>query len=292
MRISISLTNYSWPLDGRTSLVRSLGATARAAEAAGVDTLWVADHLLQADPSSEDHEPMLEAYTALGYLAGQTERVRLGTMVSAATFRAPALLVKQVTTLDVLSGGRAWLGIGAGYNTDEGRAMGVPVPATAERYDVLEDVLEIADRLWSGDESPYQGRRTRLERPIGSPLPITAPRPPVLIGGTGERRTLRLVAQYADACNLFDIPDGGSAVRRQLDALARHCTDTGRPYDQIERTISTALAPGEPPESFADRCRGLAGLGMQHVVVIKRGAPWTEGDLDTIAAVVDQLSGE
>jgi F420-dependent oxidoreductase-like protein len=292
MRISISLTNYSWPASGGGGLARALADTARAAEGAGVDTLWVADHLLQADPSSDVHEPMLEAYTTLGYLAGRTERVRLGTMVSAATFRAPALLVKQVTSLDVLSGGRAWLGIGAGYNTDEGRAMGVPVPAAPERYDALEDLLEIADRLWSGDESPYEGRRTRLERPIGSPPPVTAPRPPVLIGGTGERRTLRLVAEYADACNLFDIPDGGTMVRRQLDVLARHCEDIGRPYDQIERTISTALAPGEPPDQFADRCGALADLGMQHVVVITRGVPWSEGNLDTIAAAVDQLSGE
>jgi F420-dependent oxidoreductase-like protein len=292
MRISISVTNFSWPAGPDGGLVRSLAATARAAEAAGVDTLWVADHILQADPASDVHEPMLEAYTTLGYLAGQTERVRLGTLVTAATFRAPALLIKQVTTLDVLSGGRAWLGIGAGYNTEEGRAMGVPVPGTAERYEVLQDVLEIAERLWSGDESPYKGRRTGLERPIGSPRPVTAPRPPVLIGGTGERRTLRLVAEYADACNLYDLPDGDGLVRRQLDVLARHCADVGRPYDQIERTITTALQPGETPGHFVDRCRALEDLGMQHVVVITRGAPWTESGLDTIAAVVDQLSGE
>jgi F420-dependent oxidoreductase-like protein len=292
MRISISVTNFSWPADGRTGLVRSLAATARAAEAAGVDTLWVADHILQADPASDVHEPMLAAYTTLGYLAGQTERVRLGTLVTAATFRAPALLIKQVTTLDVLSGGRAWLGIGAGYNRDEGRAMGVPVPETAERYEVLQDVLEIAERLWSGDESPYEGRRTRLERPIGSPQPVTAPRPPLLIGGTGERRTLRLVAEHADACNLYDLPDGGALVRRQLDVLARHCADVGRPYDQIERTITTALQPGEVPAHFIGRCRALEDLGMQHVIVITRGAPWTGSGLDTIATAVDQLSGE
>jgi F420-dependent oxidoreductase-like protein len=292
MRISISVTNFSWPAEGPTPLVRSLAATARAAEAAGVDTLWVADHIFQADPASDVHEPMLEAYTTLGYLAGQTERVRLGTLVTAATFRAPALLVKQVTTLDVLSGGRAWFGVGAGYNRDEGRAMGVPVPETGERYDVLQDVLEIADRLWSGDESPYEGRRTRLEHPIGSPLPVTAPRPPVLIGGTGERRTLRLVAEYADACNLYDLPDGGALVRRQLDVLARHCADVGRPYDQIERTITTSLQPGESAGDFVNRCRALEDLGMQHVIVITRGGPWTESGLDTIAVAVDQLVGE
>src|SRR5919202_2086085 len=209
MRVSISVTNFSWPSDGPTGLVRSLAATARAAEAAGVDTLWVADHIFQADPASDGHEPMLEAYTTLGYLAGQTQRVRLGTLVTAATFRAPALLIKQVTTLDVLSGGRAWLGIGAGYNRDEGRAMGVPVPETAERYEVLQDVLEIADRLWSGDESPYEGRRTRLERPVGSPQPVTAPRPPVLIGGNREGPPPLFGGVFAGAGNLFYPPGGG-----------------------------------------------------------------------------------
>ena len=233
---------------------------------------------------------MLEAYTTLAYLAAQTRRVRLGTLVTAATFRAPALLVKQVTTLDVLSGGRAWLGIGAGYNTEEGRAMGVPVPATAERYEVLEDTVEIAFRLWSGDESPFQGRRTRLDHPVGSPRPVSRPRPPLLIGGTGERRTLRLVARHADACNLFDIPDGGASVRRQLDTLARHCAELGRPYDEIERTITTALPAGEPTEGFIDRCRELAALGMQHIIVITRGTPWTQDDLATIAAAVAAMS--
>jgi alkanesulfonate monooxygenase SsuD/methylene tetrahydromethanopterin reductase-like flavin-dependent oxidoreductase (luciferase family) len=288
MRISISLTNYSWP--GQPATTRdALAATARAAESAGVDTIWVADHLLQADPASERHEPMLEAYTTLGYLAGQTEQVRLGTLVTAATFRAPALLIKQVTTLDVLSGGRAWLGIGVGYNTDEAAAMGLPLPATRHRYELLADTMEIAKRLWSGDDSPYRGRRSHLDRPVGSPVPISRPWPRLLIGGTGERRTLRLVAEHADACNLFDMPDGGVAVRRQLEALARHCADLGRPYDEVERTITTALPAREPAEQFVDRCRALAALGIQHVIVITRGAPWTEDALDPIAAAAAQL---
>lgn len=288
MRISISMTNYSWP-DGPAGIAERLTATARGAEEAGVDTIWLPDHLLQTEPGSDPHEPMLEAYTTLGYLAGQTRRARLGTLVSAATFRSPALLIKQVTALDVLSRGRAWLGIGAGYNTDEGAAMGLPVPPTAQRFDVLADTIDIAKRLWSGDESPYRGRRTRLEHPIGSPAPVSQPRPRLLIGGTGERRTLRLVAEHADACNLFDVPDGGVSVRRQLGVLARHCADVGRRFNDVERTITTALPDDESAGQFTDRCRDLAALGIEHTIVITRGTPWTDDHLATIAAAVTQL---
>jgi F420-dependent oxidoreductase-like protein len=267
-----------------------LAATARGAEAAGLDTVWVADHLLQADPASRLDEPMLEAYTTLGFLAGQTRRIRLGALVTGATLRAAALLVKQVTTLDVLSGGRAWLGIGAGYGEQEARAMGVYLPPVRERFDILADTLQIAQRMWAGDESPFHGRHEHLEHPIGSPLALSQPRPRVLIGGTGERRTLRLVAEHADACNLFDVPDGGRSVRRQLDVLARHCADVGRPYEQIERTVTTALQPDEPVDRFVERCAELAGLGIGHVVVITRGTPWTEDGVNTLGVAAAQLA--
>jgi len=267
-----------------------LTETARAAEDAGLDTLWVADHLLQSDPASRLDEPMLEAYTTLGFLAGQTSRIRLGTLVAGATFRAPALLVKEVTTLDVLSGGRAWLGIGAGYNEDEARTMGIYLPPIGERFDIMADTLEVARRMWAGDESPFHGRHEHLEHPIGSPRPLCQPRPPVLVGGTGERRTLRLVAEHADACNLFDVPDRGRSVRRQLDVLARHCADVGRPYEQIERTITTALQPDEQVDPFIERCRELSELGIQHVVVITRGRPWTHDDVDVLGAAAAQLA--
>jgi alkanesulfonate monooxygenase SsuD/methylene tetrahydromethanopterin reductase-like flavin-dependent oxidoreductase (luciferase family) len=192
MRVSISLTNYSWP-DG---LAPSLGRVVEAADRAGLDTVWVADHLVQADPTAPpDDTEMLEAYTTLGFLAARTERVRLGTMVTGVTFRPPALLVKAVTTLDVLTGGRAWLGIGAGHQRDEAAAMGLPFPPAAERFERLEETLQIADRMWAGDETPFEGRRYRLGRPQGSPGPAGHARPPVLIGGAGERRTLRLVAR-------------------------------------------------------------------------------------------------
>jgi F420-dependent oxidoreductase-like protein len=258
MRVSISVTAYP------SGDVRAhLASVVRAAEAGGIDTVWVADHLLQAAPGTSEDDPMLEAFTTLGFLAGRSERVRLGTMVAAATFRAPALLIKAVTTLDVLSGGRAWLGIGAGYHEAEARAMGLFLPPVAERFERLEQVLLLAKRMWSGDSSPFAG----AEHPVSSPPPLTRPHPPILIGGMGERKTLRLVAEHGDACNLFDIPDGGRTIRHKLDVLARHCEAAGRPYEAIEKTVSTRTHPHELTH--------LETLGIDHAVVITDG-PWTE----------------
>jgi F420-dependent oxidoreductase-like protein len=288
MRVSINLTNYSWP-GGPGGLGGRLGRVLEHAERAGVDTVWVADHLLQADPTAGPGDTeMLEAYTTLGFLAARTERVRLGTMVTGVTFRPPALLVKAVTTLDVLSGGRAWLGIGAGYHGEEAAAMGLSLPPVAERFERLEETLEIAARMWAGDERPFAGRHYRLQRPAGSPPPVQRPHPPVLIGGTGERKTLRLVARHADACNLFDIPDGGRTVRRKLEVLAGHCEQAGRPYGEIEKTLSTRLHPGEAAAAFVARCEQAAALGIEHVVVITPG-PWTPEALATLGAAVPTL---
>jgi F420-dependent oxidoreductase-like protein len=287
MKLSVSVTNYSWADRLHTRLASLAGFL----DDTAVDTLWVPDHLLQADPASRTDEPMLEAYTALGYLAAVTSRIRLGTMVTAATFRAPALLVKAVTTLDVLSAGRAWLGIGAGYNGDEARAMGLFLPETAERFARMTELLRLARHMWGGDETAFRGDYLDLEHPVGSPRPVTTPRPPILIGGVGERRTLRLVAEFGDACNLFDVPDGGTAIRRQLGVLDRHCVDVSRPPDEIERTVTTALKEGESSEELAERCRALCELGMQHVVVIARGRPLTDTDLNCVAGAADQLAG-
>lgn len=284
MKLSVSVTNYSWP----DSIGDRLATLARTLDATAVDTLWVPDHLLQADPASRLDEPMLEAYTSLGYLAAVTSRVRLGTMVTAATFRAPALLIKAVTTLDVLSAGRAWLGIGAGYNADEARAMGLFLPDTVERFTRMAELLRLAHQMWDGDETPFRGEYLELAQPVGSPRP--ARRPPVLIGGTGERRTLRLVAEYGDACNLFDVPDGGTAIRRQLAVLDRHCADVGRPADEIERTVTTALKDGETANDLAERCRSLGDLGIQHVVVIARGRPLTPADLNCVGGAASQIT--
>jgi F420-dependent oxidoreductase-like protein len=284
MKLSVSVTNYSWP----HSIGDRLAALARALDDTAIDTLWVADHLLQADPASGFDEPMLEAYTSLGYLAAHTSRIRLGTMVTAATFRAPALLIKAVTTLDVLSEGRAWLGLGVGYNADEARAMGLFLPDTAQRFARMTELLRLARQMWDGDQTAFRGEYLDLAHPVGSPRPVTTPRPPVLIGGTGERRTLRLVAEYADACNLFDVPDGGAAIRRQLAVLDRHCADVGRPPAEIERTATTAIQDGD---DLVEKCRALSDLGVQHVVVIARGRPLTDTDLNSVSSAADQLGG-
>jgi F420-dependent oxidoreductase-like protein len=226
MKVSIGVTNCSWP-GGPAGVRGELARLVQAAEETGIDTVWVVDHLIQADPTAPPGDTdMLEAYTTLGFLAARSERVRLGTMVSAVAFRPPALLVKAVTTLDVLTGGRAWIGIGAGYQQDEARAMGLPLPPVAERFERLEETLQIAARMWASDETPFDGEHYRLGHPVDSPGPVQRPHPPILIGGTGERKTLRLVARYADACNLFDIPDGGRTIKHKLDVLARHLTQS------------------------------------------------------------------
>jgi alkanesulfonate monooxygenase SsuD/methylene tetrahydromethanopterin reductase-like flavin-dependent oxidoreductase (luciferase family) len=230
----------------------------------------------------------LEAYTTLGYLAAVTERVRLGTMVGAVTYRPLSMLVKAVTTVDVLSGGRAWLGVGAGYLQMEADAMGLPLPAVAERFEWLEDALELATQMWAGDESPFEGRRATLARPVHSPRSVQTPHPPILIGGSGERRTLPLVARYGDACNLFDIPDGGVTVSRKLAVLAQCCESFGRPYDDIDKTVSTRLNPGEDPKEFAERCAVLAGLGIDHAVVLTPEA-WTSESVARLGQAAELL---
>jgi len=166
--------------------------------------------------------------------------------------------------------------------------MGLPLPSTGERFERLEETLRLAIQMWSGDETAFEGNHYRLERPVNSPNSIRRPHPPILIGGTGERKTLRLVAKYANACNLFDIPDGGKTVTRKLAVLAEHCEAVGRPYDDIEKTLSTRLEPGESPDSFVQRCRALAALGIEHAVVITAG-PWTDDAVACLAAAVPAL---
>lgn len=285
MRISVSVTNYSWP-GGPRRLAAELARVAGTADEAGIDTIWVPDHLIQADPTAPPADKdMLEAYTVLGHLAARTQRVHLGAMVSPVTMREPALLVKAVTTLDVLSEGRAWLGIGAGYSGEETQAMGLPLPAAPERFARLEETLQIAQRMWAGDDTTFAGEHYHLARPQNRPVPVRRPRPPILVGGAGEQRTLRLVSHYADACNLFDIPDGGRTVRHKLDVLGRHCAEAGRPYQDIEKTLSTRLAEGEAADEFVRRCARAAALGIEHLIVLS-STPWSAESLATLAAAV------
>ena len=277
VKVSITVTDYAWP-----DLTVHLGRIAEAADQSGVDTLWVADHLLQADPRRTIDGEMLEAYTALGFLAARTKSIRLGTMVTGATFRPPAVTIKAVTTLDVLSGGRAWFGIGAGHHEGEARAMDLPFPPTAERFERTEEIVRLALHMWSGRRGPFEGKHYHLENPVSSPQPVR--RPPILIGGTGEQKTLRMVARYADACNVFDIPDGGRTIKHKLEVLARHCDELGRSSDEIEKTVATRLFPEETTDAFAERCAGFAELGLDHVVVLSP-EPWTEEAVGTVAAV-------
>ncbi len=285
MKISISVTNYSWAVGG-ASLASHLDTIATAAEGAGVDTLWVADHLVQADPSASLDEPMLEAYTTLGYLAARTSRLNLGTMVTWAGIRPAALLVKAVTTLDALSGGRTWLGLGAGYRGDEAKMMGLPFGSPRERFEVVEETIELAKQMWSGDESEFCGRQIHVQRPISHPQPITLPR--ILIGGMGEKRTLPLVARHADACNLFDIPDEGRTIQHKLAVLAGACHEVGRDPAEIEATVSARLEPSEPVSSLVDRCRLFCDWGIDHVVLITPG-PWDSTRVATVGGAIEAV---
>ncbi|WP_147915320.1 LLM class flavin-dependent oxidoreductase [Ruania zhangjianzhongii] len=284
MRFSINATNHSW-----SSPAIELAEVARRVDDSAVHTLWVDDHLVLVDPTADpDGAGHLEAYTLLGHLAARTSRVRLGTMVSAATFRAPALLIAAVTTLDVLSQGRAWFGIGAGHHADEATDLGLDFPGVGARMDRLDDVLALAEQMWRGDRSEFIGTGIRLRAPRCQPAPVQPGGPPVLIGGTGERRTLPLVARYADACNLFDIPDGGTTVRRKLAVLGRYCVEQGRDPAEIEATMSTRLSPDTSTDDLLRKAEEAAGWGISHLVLIT-GSPWAPEALATVTGAAARV---
>jgi alkanesulfonate monooxygenase len=239
MKLGLHVSNFTWP-GGPTMIARDLGRVAKAAEEQGFSKLSVMDHLWQIGSNGPTDHDMLEAYTTLGFLAGQTERIELLAWVTAVVYREPGLLAKAVTTLDVLSGGRAWLGIGAAWYESEARGLGLSFPSTSERFERLEETLQICLQMWSDDNAPYSGKHYHLERTLNAPQPLTRPHPPILIGGGGETKTLRLVAQYADACNLVERPDLG----RKLEVLRRHCDTVGRDYDSIQKTVIGSSTPG------------------------------------------------
>ena len=264
MDLGLHVSNFSWP-DGTENIAENLTRVATLAEEVGFSRLSVMDHLWQVPFLGEPEEPVLEAYTALGYLAARTSRIELLAWVTAVTYRDPGLLVKSVTTVDVLSGGRAMLGIGAGFYGDEAAGLGLFLPPTGERLERLEEALQIFGRMWDADDGPYHGKHYHLGRTLNSPQPLRRPRPPILIAGGGEKKTLRLVAQYADACNLIR---GEGGLERKLDVLRRHCADVGRDYDEIEKTVITSLDPGlhgERVDALLDELRGYAALGFTQV---------------------------
>jgi len=261
MKIGLHLPRLTFP-GGPATLGHDLARIAGAADAAGVDRVSVMDHVWQIGPHGPVEQDMLEAYTTLGFLAAHTSRVKLLTLVTGVTYRDPGLLAKAVTTLDVLSGGRAMLGIGAAWNEEESRGLGLFFPPTAERFERLEEALQICLQMWSDDEGPYEGAHYRLARTLNSPQPLTRPYPPILIGGGGEKKTLRLVAKYAHACNLFPGPE----LPHKLDVLREHCAREGRDYDEIEKTCVHTFdlgADGERIDETLTQLRRLADLGVQ-----------------------------
>jgi F420-dependent oxidoreductase-like protein len=271
MRLGLQVPNFTWP-NGQEQLGDTLGLIAERAERAGFYSLWVMDHFFQIGFSGPPELEMLEGYSALAFAAGRTNHIKLGTMVTGVTYRYPGILVKTATTLDVLSHGRAYFGIGAAWNEEEHRGLGVPFPPLAERFERLEETLQIAKQMWAGNDAPYEGKHYQLARPLNSPRTVQKPHPPILIGGSGERKTLKLVAQYGDACNLFarlPLPE----IKRKLDVLREHCASIGRPYEEIEKTtLSSYMLTRDgrngstTPAALLENLAQLAELGIDQAI--------------------------
>jgi F420-dependent oxidoreductase-like protein len=282
MELGIHFVNFTLP-GGPEALAPALAKTAQAAEEGGCSTFTLMDHWFQMEQFATSEDPMLEGYTALGFLAGKTETMALSLLVTGVTYRHPGLLAKIVTTLDILSEGRAWLGIGAAWYEREHKGLGVPFPPTSERFERLEEALQICHQMWSDDDGPYEGHYYQLAETICSPPPIQKPGPKILVGGSGERKTLKLVAQYADACNLF--ATDASVVAHKLEVLARHCDAEGRDPATIKKTISGGGDPLADVDAFVKNMDEYAKLGIQLVEVTPPGpdpAGW-------VAAVTDQV---
>jgi F420-dependent oxidoreductase-like protein len=260
MKIGLQIPDYTWP-GGAKEIGPTLVKIARTADQGGFDLIGVMDHFFQIPIIGPPEREMLEAYTTLAYLAANSSRARLVTIVTGVVYRYPGVLAKTVTTLDVLSGGRAMLGVGAGWNEYEAKALGIPFPPVPERFDWLEDTLRLCIQLWKGDESRLEGKQFAFERPLNSPQTLTRPHPPIMIGGMGEQKTLRLVAKYADACNLFPTPE----VQHKLEVLKRHCEREKRNYDDIEKTTMFRFDVGERGENVGkiiEQLRGLSRMGF------------------------------
>ena len=264
MKIGLQIPDFSTPR-GPERLGAELATVARTADDAGFEYIAVMDHFFQIPAVGPTENEMLEGYTTLGYLAACTRRAALLTVITGVIYRHPGVLAKIVTTLDVLSNGRAWLGVGAGWNEEESRGLGVPFPPTAERFERLEETLQICLQMWRGDETPYAGKHYQLERPLNSPQALSQPHPPIMIGGGGEQKTLRFVARYAQACNLFPGPD----LARKLDVLRAHCDAEGRDYDEIVKTCYFLFDVGENGEKVGqviDQLGALAEMGFQAAI--------------------------
>ena len=260
MKIGLQIPWFTWP-GGAKEIGPTLATIARTADQGGFDLIGVMDHFFQIGSIGPPEQEMLEAYTTLGYLAANTSRARLVTVVTGVVYRYPGVLAKTVATLDVLSGGRGMLGIGAGWNEYEAKSLGIPFPPVPERFDWLEDTLRLCLQMWKGDESRLEGKKVVFERPLNSPQSLTRPHPRIMIGGMGEQKTLRLVAKYADACNLFPTPQ----LAHKLDVLKRHCEREKRNYDDIEKTTMYRFDVGDRGENvgkLVEQLRGLSRMGL------------------------------
>ncbi|MGB7213522.1 MAG: LLM class F420-dependent oxidoreductase [Gammaproteobacteria bacterium] len=272
MRIGLHYWTFSTPPQPE-AIGPTLAETAQAAEEAGFSAFTLMDHYFQMDQVAPADEPMLEGYTALGFVAAKTERMTLGLLVTGVMYRYPGLLAKIVTTLDVLSGGRARLGIGASWYEREQRGLGVPVVPVAERFERLEETIQICKQMWSDNNGPYQGRHYQLAETLCVPAPISRPHPPIMIGGGGEKKTLRLVARYADACNVFgtSVPD----VAHKLDVLRRHCEAEGRDEREIVKTVMVTRPVLADVDAFRADVEQYVALGVSEVQVLPDRHPVT-----------------
>lgn len=273
MKIGLQVNNFTWEA-GPEKLGETLANIGKRAEESGFDSLWVMDHFFQIPPIGPAEWPMLEGYSALSFIAGATSRIKLGTMVTGVTYRHPGILLKTATTLDVLSGGRTYFGVGAAWFEREHLGLGVHFPPLKERFERLEEMLQIAHQMWSGEVGPFNGKHYQLKETLNVPQVLSKPHPPILIGGGGEQKTLRFVAKYADACNLFG-RIGQEELRRKLDILKGHCEAEGRPYEEIEKTAMGGPAHvtrqgGDntmSPQQVVDYYSSLAALGFDHVIL-------------------------
>ena len=265
MKIGLQVPNFTFP-GGPAAIRNTLAEIARAAEAADFYSLWAMDHFFQIVYIGPKEQEMLEGWSTLTYFAALTQKIKLGTLVTGVTYRHPGVLVKTATTLDVLCGGRSYFGIGAAWNEEESKGLGTPFPPIAVRFELLEEALQIAKQMWSSNNGAYRGKHNQLEETLCVPQPLAKPYPPIMVAGGGEKKTLRMVAQYADACNVFDELD---VVKTKFDILKQHCDSLGRDYASIEKTtIGIAhIAPGKMTvKDVIEKCRALAALGVDHAI--------------------------
>ncbi len=289
MDVGLHVVNFTLP-GGASSIAPTLGAIAESAEAAGVKTLTVMDHFFQLEFAGGAERDMLEGYTTLGYLAAKTLRIQLGLLVTGVTYRYPGLLAKTLTTLDVLSEGRAQLGIGAAWYEREHDGLGVAFPPISERFERLEETLQICLQMWSEDDGPFQGKYYRLAETRNVPQNIQQPRPPIMIGGSGEKKTLRLVAKYADACNLF-VDGNPENIRHKLEVLRGHCDREKRDYESIRKTVLYMRAQPKPESAheFVEEMKLYAGLGIEQVMLMPMGGE-PEKSVSELAPLVERLA--